>query len=172
MPPDPVFAPAVIQDRIFTAWGSHNLTRASKRLLAEALKVRWLCLMVLRLACGCMWSQKKLACCLQCNWTSTCITQEPRNRFFVLLSESCMPLYPPQTVYQQLVHAHQSRINACRKDYRDNRDVRRWTHKMTSGTCLCVVLSAAVMSTTDDLPQHPPGFSNEGTGARAGSGLG
>lgn len=40
MPRDPVFAPAVIQDRIFTAWGTHNLTRASKRLLAEALKVR------------------------------------------------------------------------------------------------------------------------------------
>ncbi len=36
-------------------------------------------------------------------------------------------------VYQQLVHTHLSRINACRKDYRDNRDVRRWTHKMTSG---------------------------------------
>lgn len=39
MPPDPVFAPSVINDRIFTAWGTHNLTRASKRLLAAALQV-------------------------------------------------------------------------------------------------------------------------------------
>lgn len=117
--------------------------------------------------------------------------QEPRNRFFVLLSESCMPLYPPQTVYQQLVHSQQSRINACRKDYKDNRDVRRWTHKMTSGAacaCCCRPLPAICVfvyvqrcvqcvhmlhhPTTVLCAQRPLGFSSGDTGGRAGSGLG
>lgn len=168
MPADPVFAPAVIQDRIFTAWGTHNLTRASKRLLAAALQVRvghgqWqphktrlviivggvvfggvestiYCVFCAGLDMAYISIASKSCSMMLLEWSRRFLykptPQEPRNRFFVLLSESCMPLYPPQTVYQQLVHTGQSRINACRKDYRDNRDVRRWTHKMTSGTVM------------------------------------
>jgi hypothetical protein len=39
---------------------------------------------------------------------------DPDNQRFVLLSESCIPLYPPQTVYQQLMAESRSRINGCR----------------------------------------------------------
>lgn len=35
------------------------------------------------------------------------------NQRFVLLSETCLPLYPPTVIYQQLMHEHRSRIDAC-----------------------------------------------------------
>ncbi len=40
--------------------------------------------------------------------------QDRTNQRFVLLSESCMPLYSPQLIYQQLMGELRSRINACR----------------------------------------------------------
>ena len=45
------------------------------------------------------------------------------NQRFIMLSESCAPLYPPAVVYQQLMYERKSRINACDSDpnfYRDN----------------------------------------------------
>ncbi len=39
--------------------------------------------------------------------------ENPRNQRFVLLSESCTPLYPPQVVYLQLLSDSRSRVNAC-----------------------------------------------------------
>ena len=38
---------------------------------------------------------------------------EPANAKMVLLSESCVPLYPPTVVYQQLISEPRSRVNAC-----------------------------------------------------------
>jgi hypothetical protein len=35
------------------------------------------------------------------------------NAKMVLLSESCIPLYPPSVVYQQLISEPRSRVNAC-----------------------------------------------------------
>ena len=35
------------------------------------------------------------------------------NAKMVLLSESCIPLYPPAVVYQQLISEPRSRVNAC-----------------------------------------------------------
>ena len=40
--------------------------------------------------------------------------RSPRNTRFVLLSESCTPLYPPHLLYLQLLADQQSRVNACR----------------------------------------------------------
>ena len=40
--------------------------------------------------------------------------QDRDNQRFVLLSESCIPLYSPQLIYQQLMGELRSRINACR----------------------------------------------------------
>lgn len=40
--------------------------------------------------------------------------ENPLNQKFVLLSESGIPLYPPTTIYQQLLTEPKSRINACR----------------------------------------------------------
>lgn len=37
----------------------------------------------------------------------------PVNAFFVLLSESCLPLYPAAVVYLQLVHGRKSRIDGA-----------------------------------------------------------
>ena len=39
--------------------------------------------------------------------------QDPANQKMVLLSESCLPLYPPTLTYAQLVSEPKSRINAC-----------------------------------------------------------
>eukprot|EP00884_Botryococcus_braunii_P016679 jgi/Botrbrau1/3695/Bobra.0008s0022.1 len=49
--------------------------------------------------------------------------ENPLNQKFVLLSESGIPLYPPTTIYQQLLTEPKSRINACRHQ---NMDVQRW----------------------------------------------
>lgn len=40
--------------------------------------------------------------------------QEPLNQRFILVSESCIPLYPPTTVWQQLLSEDKSRIDACK----------------------------------------------------------
>lgn len=40
--------------------------------------------------------------------------QDPLNQNFVMLSESALPLYPPATIYQQLMLEDKSRINACK----------------------------------------------------------
>lgn len=39
--------------------------------------------------------------------------QEPLNRKFILMSEAGIPLYPPTTLYHQLITEEKSRINAC-----------------------------------------------------------
>ena len=44
--------------------------------------------------------------------------EEPLNQRFVVLSESSVPLYPPQTVYRQLLSETFSRINACNSKVR------------------------------------------------------
>ena len=38
---------------------------------------------------------------------------DPANAKMALLSESCVPLYPPTVVYQQLISEPRSRVNAC-----------------------------------------------------------
>ena len=39
--------------------------------------------------------------------------KEPRNQRFLLLSDSGVPLYPPTTMWQQLMGESKSRIEAC-----------------------------------------------------------
>lgn len=39
--------------------------------------------------------------------------KDERNAKMVMLSEACIPLYPPTVVYQQLISEPLSRINAC-----------------------------------------------------------
>lgn len=39
--------------------------------------------------------------------------QERLNQKFILLSEAGIPLYPPTTLYHQLMTEEKSRINAC-----------------------------------------------------------
>lgn len=38
---------------------------------------------------------------------------DERNKKLMLVSESCIPLYPPTLIYQQLMSEPKSRINAC-----------------------------------------------------------
>ena len=55
--------------------------------------------------------------------------KNPLNQRFIMLSESCVPLYPPAVVYQQLMWEKKSRINACDTDpnyYRDNYRCALW----------------------------------------------
>lgn len=39
--------------------------------------------------------------------------REPANQRFVVVSESCVPLYPAWLLYAQLLTEKKSRINAC-----------------------------------------------------------
>ena len=39
--------------------------------------------------------------------------EEPANQRFLLLSESCVPLYPPAVTWARLLGERTSRINAC-----------------------------------------------------------
>lgn len=62
--------------------------------------------------------------------------KNPLNQRFIMLSESCVPIYPPAVVYQQLMWEKKSRINACDSDpnyYRDNyrydTDLQSWALK-------------------------------------------
>lgn len=47
-----------------------------------------------------------------------------RNQRFVLLSETCTPLYPPHVLYSQLLGETKSRVNACARP--DGHVVDRW----------------------------------------------
>ncbi|KAK9863331.1 hypothetical protein WJX84_003503 [Apatococcus fuscideae] len=55
--------------------------------------------------------------------------QEPLNQRFVLVSESCIPLYPPTTTWQQLLSEEKSRIDACKLEGHEVHQ-RRWTDLM------------------------------------------
>ncbi len=56
--------------------------------------------------------------------------RDPRNTRFVLLSESGVPLYPADTIYQQLIHEDKSRVNAC---FYEGSDAWRWHPAMQRG---------------------------------------
>ncbi|GAB4818184.1 hypothetical protein N2152v2_005230 [Parachlorella kessleri] len=75
-PAGSLFDGTLLRRRVFTAWGSHTLMMAERRLLAAAV-------------------------------------MDPANAWFVLLSETTLPLYPPQVLWQQLQHETRSRISAC-----------------------------------------------------------
>eukprot|EP00884_Botryococcus_braunii_P001790 jgi/Botrbrau1/11611/Bobra.0209s0002.1 len=57
--------------------------------------------------------------------------KDPLNQRFILISESDLPLYPPDVVYTQLMYSGLSRINAClsRPDW--GLDDYRWTDQIT-----------------------------------------
>eukprot|EP00891_Asterochloris_glomerata_P002641 jgi/Astpho2/2641/fgenesh1_pg.00049_%23_18_t len=55
--------------------------------------------------------------------------QDPLNQFFIQLSESCVPIYPPAMVHQQLLQDTRSRINACPDTGLDTNPY-RWNWRM------------------------------------------
>ena len=42
--------------------------------------------------------------------------EDPLNQRFLLVSEVCVPLYPPTVMYAQLMGEDKSRLNACAKE--------------------------------------------------------
>ncbi len=63
--------------------------------------------------------------------------EDPLNQRFVQLSESCIPLYPPAMVHQQLTLDPVSRIGACIKEGFD-RNVQRYARVASLfGCCFC-----------------------------------
>ena len=42
--------------------------------------------------------------------------EDPLNQRFLLVSEVCIPLYPPTVMYAQLMGEDKSRLNACAKE--------------------------------------------------------
>ncbi|KAK9815960.1 hypothetical protein WJX74_007174 [Apatococcus lobatus] len=55
--------------------------------------------------------------------------EDPLNQQLLMLSESCVPLYPPAVVYSQIMHEEKSRINACAKEGWNLNDY-RWSEAM------------------------------------------
>ncbi|KAK9823184.1 hypothetical protein WJX72_000908 [[Myrmecia] bisecta] len=55
---------------------------------------------------------------------------DPLNQKFILMSESHVPLYPPQLVYQQLISEDKSRMDSWGLG---NTDLRRWTPYLAFG---------------------------------------
>lgn len=70
------FRGTMIKGRIPTAWGTHSLMEAARRLVQAAVA-------------------------------------DPANAWFVLASETAVPLYSPLLLWQQLAHESLSRIDAC-----------------------------------------------------------
>eukprot|EP01025_Chloroclados_australasicus_P050004 TRINITY_DN5712_c0_g2_i1.p1 TRINITY_DN5712_c0_g2~~TRINITY_DN5712_c0_g2_i1.p1 ORF type:complete len:783 (+),score=57.11 TRINITY_DN5712_c0_g2_i1:271-2619(+) len=55
--------------------------------------------------------------------------QDPRNHKFVLVSENCIPLHPPEILWAQLLSEQYSRINGCKQEkYTSN--IYRWKKQM------------------------------------------
>jgi Core-2/I-Branching enzyme len=42
--------------------------------------------------------------------------KDPANQRFMLLSEACLPLYPPHVVWAEAFAARLSRVHACKQD--------------------------------------------------------
>eukprot|EP00210_Caulerpa_lentillifera_P004880 g4657.t1 len=51
--------------------------------------------------------------------------KDKRNKKFVLLSESCIPLHPPEVIYAQIISEKKSRLKACENQLGDN--IERYT---------------------------------------------
>ncbi|BDA51615.1 probable glycosyltransferase BC10 [Coccomyxa sp. Obi] len=54
--------------------------------------------------------------------------EDPLNQRFILLSETCLPLYPPATLYMQLMSEQKSRLESCHQHRRYP-----WTAGMLTG---------------------------------------
>ena len=80
--------------------------------------------------------------------------QDPANQKMVLLSESCLPLYPPTLTYAQLISEPKSRINAC------SNEVLGLSCRTPLGTPMCtqyiplLVRGAVVHSQESGPPRH------------------
>lgn len=96
LPATSPFAGREIEDRVATAWGSHSIVEATRRLLAAALA-------------------------------------DPRNQRFVLLSETCAPLYPAAATYAQLMAEPKSRVNACAPAAGVDVGIHRFSPRMERG---------------------------------------
>ena len=55
--------------------------------------------------------------------------QQPLNERFVLLSETCIPLYPATLVWAQLLSESKSRAHACAKPGDSDDEGRRMTYR-------------------------------------------
>ncbi|KAI3432241.1 hypothetical protein D9Q98_003802 [Chlorella vulgaris] len=58
--------------------------------------------------------------------------RNPRNQKFLILSESDLPLYSPEVMYQQLLSEHRSRVNACNTTAGWGLDHYRWVDRMAT----------------------------------------
>lgn len=56
--------------------------------------------------------------------------KDPRNQKFVLLSEACVPVHPPEVVYAQAIYESKSRIHACITRDPGRLEMWRWKTKM------------------------------------------
>ena len=67
--------------------------------------------------------------------------RDAANQRFVLLSETCVPLFPPAAVWLQLMHESRSRLNACARN--TTADINR--RMIFRRVCTCGSASVAVI---------------------------
>ena len=60
--------------------------------------------------------------------------REPANQRFVVVSESCIPLYPAWLLYAQLLTEKKSRINACTNPQNPQDDLLRMVSRWVACT--------------------------------------
>lgn len=150
------FVPHLLAYPVATERGTHSLTVAAKLLLQEALQVAWfpddVCdkgRLVEKNKGG---GKKEVLAHTQTHKhahtyasPTPCITtphtpQDPTNHVFTLLSESCIPIYPPTITYVQLIHRTTSAVHACH-DATSQRDLFRWQRAFANTSDAYVVHS-------------------------------
>ncbi len=100
-----------VPDRVSTGWGQNSLVEAAKILMHNALKV---CL--LRWCMGVGGANVEYGCCCRLYAVKQHYvhpSQDHLNTYFVMVSDSSIPLYNPMATYLQLVDKKISAVDTC-----------------------------------------------------------
>ena len=125
------FGRDAVVSRIATKWADHSTVEVCSTMIAflkdtkntQEARFPWQTMSCINSSEGCICTCTCLvmgqaalikASCLQAMRRMLSAALKDRaNQRFILLSESCIPLYSPLIVYQQLMHEKRSRISAC-----------------------------------------------------------
>ena len=125
-----MFAGKLLRGRLSTEWGTHSLTQAAKNMIEEAVKdadnearsgraVRWFGLEQLLSGGPCV-----APCTVIALVPAACMAHgrpppaPAPAQWFLLISDTTVPLYSAPMLWQQLMHERKSRIDACPHDVR------------------------------------------------------
>lgn len=124
-PPESLFYGREVPDRVAVEWGQHSVVscwRLCMWLLArvQPAEACWGGPVPARPSAMQMEAERRLV---------AAAVHDPRNARFILLSETCVPLYPAPAAYLQLMGEVRSRINACAVEGSSEDAERRMEHR-------------------------------------------